>query len=176
MKCPHCGQEHPDNTKFCPETGKKLESQFLFCNNSDCDFRQPLPLNTKFCPNCGQPLNSANADCHNGKKSAASLVSHGEGLIFPIFDIVLGETSIKELCEENKYYQVGSFDLENGGRILRITSSIDVIAPFDQAPIDMIHSNDYNEDIEVWNQLIPLQENISIGKIAKFCKKNNLPF
>ena len=24
MKCPHCNQEHPEGTKFCPETGKSM--------------------------------------------------------------------------------------------------------------------------------------------------------
>lgn len=53
MKCPHCGQEHPDDTKFCPQTGKKVESQYFTCNNPDCNYRRPLPLSAKFCPNCG---------------------------------------------------------------------------------------------------------------------------
>lgn len=53
MKCPHCGQEHSDDTKFCPKTGKKLESQSFTCNNPECNYRQPLPLNAEFCPNCG---------------------------------------------------------------------------------------------------------------------------
>lgn len=56
MKCPHCGQEHPETTKFCPETGAKMEFQFLTCKNPDCDFRRPLPMSAKFCPNCGEIL------------------------------------------------------------------------------------------------------------------------
>lgn len=53
MKCPHCGQEHPDNIKFCPMTGKKLEAAFWLCTNPNCDFYEPLPMTAKFCPNCG---------------------------------------------------------------------------------------------------------------------------
>lgn len=53
MKCPHCGQEHPDDTKFCPQTGKKIESRTFTCVNPACNYRQPLPLSAKFCPNCG---------------------------------------------------------------------------------------------------------------------------
>lgn len=53
MKCPYCGQEHPDNTKFCPETGNKLKPQSWVCSNPDCDYREPLPISAKFCPNCG---------------------------------------------------------------------------------------------------------------------------
>lgn len=56
MKCPHCGQEHPDTTKFCPETGKQMEPQGLFCTNPDCDFSEQLPLSAKYCPNCGREL------------------------------------------------------------------------------------------------------------------------
>lgn len=71
MKCPHCGNTRPDNTKYCPETGKKLESQFILCNEPDCDFRQPLPMGTKFCPNCGKPLSfqSGNMPTQNIKES-----------------------------------------------------------------------------------------------------------
>lgn len=25
MKCPHCGREHPDNARFCPTTGQRIE-------------------------------------------------------------------------------------------------------------------------------------------------------
>lgn len=60
MRCPHCDQEHPDNTKFCPETGNKLELQSHLCNNPNCDFRQPLPLTANFCPNCGKELFESN--------------------------------------------------------------------------------------------------------------------
>ena len=57
MKCPHCNQEHPDNTKFCPETGKKIES-LKACSNPDCpDFsKYILPLESHFCPSCGCEL------------------------------------------------------------------------------------------------------------------------
>ena len=55
MKCPHCGQEHPDNYKFCPNTAKLLLCHFKACTNELCvDFgKYVLPLNSKFCPTCG---------------------------------------------------------------------------------------------------------------------------
>lgn len=53
MKCPFCNQEHPDNTKFCPETGHKIEQTSLKC--SSCGLHD-LPIDSKFCPNCGNPL------------------------------------------------------------------------------------------------------------------------
>ena len=36
MKCPHCGQEHPDNFKFCPNTAKAIETQLKACTNKNC--------------------------------------------------------------------------------------------------------------------------------------------
>lgn len=74
MKCPHCGQEHPDNTKFCLETGKKLEQQFRFCDNPDCNFRQPLPPTANFCPNCGKPLSGQAKRQFSKKENAANCI------------------------------------------------------------------------------------------------------
>lgn len=58
MRCPHCNGEHPDNFKFCPETGQRIEPQFKACTNEDCpDFgKYILPLEAKYCPRCGSKL------------------------------------------------------------------------------------------------------------------------
>lgn len=55
MKCPHCNQDHPEGTKFCPETGLKM---VLCCRNHECENygEHVIPLNYKFCPECGSPL------------------------------------------------------------------------------------------------------------------------
>ena len=53
--CPHCGKEHPDDTRFCPETGRRLSTKV--CSNPVCSFRKPLPADAYFCPACGTPLN-----------------------------------------------------------------------------------------------------------------------
>lgn len=74
MKCPHCGQEHPDNTKFCPETGKKMESQSWVCSNPDCDLREPLPMSAKFCPNCGKPLAGGEKKPFSKKENKANCI------------------------------------------------------------------------------------------------------
>lgn len=50
MKCPYCGQEHPDNSKFCSVTGKPLQSQTKKCEN--CRYEN-VPIEAKFCPRCG---------------------------------------------------------------------------------------------------------------------------
>jgi RNA polymerase subunit RPABC4/transcription elongation factor Spt4 len=55
--CPHCNNEHPDDAKFCPITGKtipafdapRIAGAALVCKN--CQTR--LPANAQFCPVCG---------------------------------------------------------------------------------------------------------------------------
>ena len=57
MKCPHCNQEHPEGTKFCPETGEKMPL-LLSCPNSSCRNynKYTLPLDSNYCPDCGMKL------------------------------------------------------------------------------------------------------------------------
>lgn len=57
MKCPYCSQEHPDGTKYCPETGNKIEITSLTCPS--CQFRG-IPMDSKFCPNCGIAITNQN--------------------------------------------------------------------------------------------------------------------
>jgi hypothetical protein len=44
MKCIHCDQEHPEDTQFCPKTGKKIIEPLL-------------------CPKCGSPVNPDEIQC-----------------------------------------------------------------------------------------------------------------
>ena len=55
MKCPHCGQEHPDELIECPVTGKKLK---LACKNPNCSYygEYLFPLDLDTCPCCGWSL------------------------------------------------------------------------------------------------------------------------
>ena len=53
MKCPFCNQDHPDGTKFRPETGNKIELSSLTCPS--CGLHD-IPNDSKFCPNCGTKL------------------------------------------------------------------------------------------------------------------------
>ena len=59
MKCPHCKQEHPEGTKFCPETGQRM---MLCCPNKGCINHNQfvIPIYYKFCPECGTSLLSTN--------------------------------------------------------------------------------------------------------------------
>ena len=84
MKCPHCNQDHPDGTKFCPQTGKQI-LQLLNCPNSKCkNFgKYNLPLDTHFCPDCGTPIQS---------------IPSGEDI--SVHEIVLGQTTLRELRQK----------------------------------------------------------------------------
>ena len=55
MKCPHCGQEHPDNQIECPSTGNGLKKA---CINEKCSYYGEYlwPLEKEDCPCCGHPL------------------------------------------------------------------------------------------------------------------------
>ena len=84
MKCPHCNQEHPEGTKFCPQTGKLIQ-QLLSCPNYKCkNFdKYNLLLDTRFCPECGTPIQS---------------VPSGEDI--SVHEIVLGQTTLRELRQK----------------------------------------------------------------------------
>jgi formylglycine-generating enzyme required for sulfatase activity len=64
MKCPRCGQEHPDNARFCPITGQPIEFEpattivpprvveTITCPNC----KQTVKIGAIFCPNCSYRL------------------------------------------------------------------------------------------------------------------------
>lgn len=62
MKCPYCGQEHPDNSKFCSETGKPLQSQTKKCEK--CGYEN-VPVEAKFCPRCGNSFSESTKFANN---------------------------------------------------------------------------------------------------------------
>ena len=57
MKCPHCGQEHPDSLIECPSTRKMLKRA---CPNKACPYfgEYIWPLEKETCPCCGKPLSN----------------------------------------------------------------------------------------------------------------------
>jgi hypothetical protein len=61
MKCPYCGNEHPDRARFCPTTGQSLEyasSTSVTCPNCG----KSIPAEAQFCPLCGFVLTVAETD------------------------------------------------------------------------------------------------------------------
>ena len=57
MKCPHCGDQHPDQASFCPKTGKTLNQPDV-CPNCGAN----LPSDVSFCPVCGTAITNAKFD------------------------------------------------------------------------------------------------------------------
>ena len=55
MKCPHCGQEHPDDFMYCPTSGQSLVPQTKKCDN--CKY-ECIPVEAKFCPRCGKKFST----------------------------------------------------------------------------------------------------------------------
>lgn len=62
MKCPHCGNEHPENAQFCPITGEKLEQKPACVSCA-----REIKAGTRYCPYCG-------AAQFAGQEAEASLV------------------------------------------------------------------------------------------------------
>lgn len=54
MRCPHCGQEHPDSIAYCPTTGRKLVAM-QFCSNCGAEIQESW----KICPKCGTPVSES---------------------------------------------------------------------------------------------------------------------
>ena len=53
MKCKHCGEIHPAEFLFCPNTGKRIEPEKLA---HKARARNDIKEGSKFCPYCGVSL------------------------------------------------------------------------------------------------------------------------
>lgn len=63
-ECTECGASIPENSKFCPECGKK---QGLTCPKCGASLKK----GAKFCSECGEPLTKAEKTCECGAKLSA---------------------------------------------------------------------------------------------------------
>lgn len=71
MKCPHCNQEHPEGTRFCPFKGKEIYPLLrLSCPNPDCPNygKKSLPANYRYCPLCNSELKTSHIECEINDK------------------------------------------------------------------------------------------------------------
>ncbi len=67
MRCPHCAQDHPDNCKFCPITGKEIIADSVAVPAQPirglCPFCQrPIVPGQLFCPSCGKSLEAQDTE------------------------------------------------------------------------------------------------------------------
>ena len=102
MKCPYCGQVHPDSARYCENTGEPL---LKACKNEDCpDFgKHILPLEAKFCPCCGRPIQKG-AGCSQIVvvcSKDGSFIQIGRIYMGNILGILLREKRIKLKKGEN---------------------------------------------------------------------------
>ena len=103
MKCPYCNQEHPEGTKFCPETGQKMSS-LCGCPNPDCVnyMKTDLSESFKYCPECGTKLlgkkvpHQNDTYIFNPRKSISTLEDFRHGNII-VDGIILGRSPVSEL-------------------------------------------------------------------------------
>lgn len=54
MKCPYCGNEHPESTRFCPLTGQEIKAAASYCQKCG----QVIAKDASFCPYCGSKQGS----------------------------------------------------------------------------------------------------------------------
>ena len=102
MKCPYCGQVHPDSARYCENTGEPL---LKACKNEDCpDFgKHILPLEAKFCPCCGRPIQKGAGCCQIVVVCSkdGSFIQIGRIYMGNILGILLREKRIKLKKGEN---------------------------------------------------------------------------
>lgn len=163
MKCPHCGQEHSDDTKFCPETGKKLELQFLYCDKPNCDFRQPLPLSAKFCPNCGKPL-----DVQRNQNKTEDINSSGESTGHWVI-IAYERADNEDGYDDQKYITVFKDNSQNiiySGFVQKDGWTYgQTVRVWDKSVIQFHSGFDYNSYIEVSPDGV--KKNMNVNSILK---------
>ena len=96
MRCPFCGQNHPDNTKFCPETGNKIEKSSLTCPSCG---RTGIPLGSNFCPDCRYCFNE------NYARQEAQGTMNGSGVYR---DFVVNGVSFRMMRVEGGTFRMGA--------------------------------------------------------------------
>ena len=57
IKCNNCGHLMPDDARFCPNCGTKVEHE-VYCRNCG----KPMSPFDTVCPSCGTPVDSAGRD------------------------------------------------------------------------------------------------------------------
>ena len=98
MICPYCHQEHPDNTLYCPQTGRKIQDKKLACTeNPHCSIQGQfiLPAGSRFCPECGSPIKQRDAPReqqaeNRNNSSSATLTFNVNGVTFNMIKVEAG--------------------------------------------------------------------------------------
>ena len=168
MKCPHCGQEHPDNFQFCPVTGKNIEvikestSELIACTNPSCDDygKKILPADSRFCPTCGYKLFSENKT-EDGEIFLVHQTEYGDSVVVYNWR---GEEAIKITSKEKAYVHI---EEDNNHKIAYICSDRQDIICVSHFGIRTISHEEYDilmGDPEIFEEKHP--EYVSVTKLG----------
>lgn len=83
MRCPHCGQEHPDSTVFCPTTGQTIVLSHL-CTNCGTELQQSW----KVCPKCGTPVSDAIPSAPTGSKKSLLWITMSLSILLLVVAVI----------------------------------------------------------------------------------------
>lgn len=112
MKCPHCNQEHPDDYKFCPTTGKEIEL-LLACPNPKCSKygERIIPKDSKCCPYCGTKIEGPLSEFAINLKKAEE--GDAEAQFFVGYSYYSGENGVNKDINKAVYWLKKSADQGN---------------------------------------------------------------
>ncbi len=100
IKCPHCNQECPEGSKFCPSCGNPMQKKCPSCGHM-------VDPNDHFCPECGTSLTTAPPPPHPEKKpeAATKAIDQFEGSrkhVTIFFSDVAGSTALSAGLDAEK--------------------------------------------------------------------------
>lgn len=136
MKCKYCGEIHPAEFLFCPNTGNKIEPEKLVCKVCG---RNDIKEGSKFCPYCGASLTNAAQDEKNqvaqNKFEDIQHIWTPKGLFWVKCNGKWGiiDSHIKEIVP--CYLDIEGYDLEADDKFIAITK---VIESWDDAEDEII--------------------------------------
>lgn len=164
MKCPTCKRNIPDDSKICCYCGYRIEENggVINCSNPQC--KKEIPFDSKFCPFCGTSLTTTNE-------------SRESDLVFPLYDIKLGVTTIAEIADAQQLWD----DIEENEPScnLKLSSGLTVIAlnsPYN--PIIGLEEDWESDDVhrDCWKAILPISPDNTRKEIISWCKNNHLSF
>ena len=153
MKCPYCGQEHPDDFKFCPISGESLAPQTKVCGNPACKYSN-VPIEAKFCPRCGTPFSLREENLFNKQRD----ISLSQIVIFCSRDcsIRIGQG---HWTENNDFLREKQLKLKKGENLICVNEHPELQYGFSFSYLDKPH---YVKDI--------ILDNFDTSKVTSMAK------
>ena len=159
MKCPNCKQIIPDGSKFCNYCGQRIKTNNGVIDCPTCN--REIPSDSLFCPFCGHPLLTEN--------------TNNRGIPFPLYDILLGSTTIEEVANRHDLWgAVRQYD--EGSWMVTLIPGIEAGAFSVDTPITFIGSDNWQQNIEIWRHFVPLCPDMSINDIELQCRRTRLDY